>query len=94
MSKNQAESLPSAESAPSFEAALDQLEAIVVTMEQGDLPLEEALKSFETGVNLVRTCEDKLKTAEQKVQILMQSGNKSELRDFDVDTESTQDFSE
>ena len=70
------------------------METIVENMEQGDLPLEEALKSFETGVNLVRNCEDKLKSAEQKVQILMQSGNKTELRAFDPEAESSQGFSE
>lgn len=94
MSTKQAGSPLSSESTPSFEAALDQLEAIVENMEQGDLPLEEALKSFETGVNLVRNCEDKLKSAEQKVQILMQSGNKSELQPFDAEAQSPQGLSE
>ena len=94
MSKKSAESQLSTESAPSFEDALGQLETIVDNMERGDLPLEEALKSFEAGVHLVRNCEDKLKTAEQKVQILMQSGNKSELQPFDVDEDAPLGFSE
>lgn len=84
----------SSASAPSFEAALDQLEAIVDNMEQGDLPLEDALKSFETGIKLVRTCEDTLKSAEQKVQILMSSGNKSELQPFNIGDETDQGLSE
>ena len=73
------------EAGESFEAAMSQLENIVENMERGELPLEDALTAFENGVKLVRQCEEKLKTAEQKVQILMQSSNKSELQPFDSD---------
>ena len=66
-----------------FEGAMNQLETIVENMEQGDLPLEDALSAFENGVNLVRQCEEKLKSAEQKVQILMKTGDKAELQPFD-----------
>ncbi|WP_275097240.1 exodeoxyribonuclease VII small subunit [Sedimenticola hydrogenitrophicus] len=56
--------------APSFEQALSELESLVETLEQGDLSLEESLKSFERGVALTRTCQQALKEAEQKIQIL------------------------
>lgn len=54
-----------------FEQALNELEALVATMEKGDLSLEESLKAFETGVKLTRECQQTLLDAEQKVQILL-----------------------
>ena len=42
------------------------------TMEKGDLSLEDSLSHFERGVQLSRTCQQALKDAEQKVEILMQ----------------------
>jgi exodeoxyribonuclease VII small subunit len=55
-----------------FEEALQKLEAIVAKMEEGDLPLEEALKAFEEGVRLARFCTSKLDEAERKVEKLIQ----------------------
>jgi len=63
----------------SFEDALGELENLVNSMEQGDLSLEDSLSSFERGVFLTKTCQDALKTAEQKVKILV---GKSDLDDF------------
>lgn len=59
-----------------FEQALQKLEAIVAKMEEGDLPLEEALKAFEEGVRLAKFCTSKLDEAERKVEKLVrdQSG--------------------
>lgn len=59
-----------------FEEALQKLEAIVTKMEEGDLPLEEALKAFEEGVRLAKFCTSKLDEAERKVEKLIrdQSG--------------------
>ncbi|MBT8506521.1 exodeoxyribonuclease VII small subunit [Coxiella-like endosymbiont of Rhipicephalus sanguineus] len=51
-----------------FEKALDQLTELVEIMEQGSLPLEESLKKFEIGVNLIRNCQLVLTEAEQKSQ--------------------------
>ena len=48
---------------PSFDSTLSELECIVQKMEQGDLPLEEALKQFEQGIALVRL-------AQQRVHLL------------------------
>ncbi|MBE1286724.1 MAG: exodeoxyribonuclease VII small subunit [Alteromonadaceae bacterium] len=57
---------------PSFEEAMQQLERIVTEMEQGDLPLADALSKFEQGIKLARASQAQLKEAEQKVQILAQ----------------------
>lgn len=53
-----------------FEHALKELEALLERLEQGDLPLEESLKLFERGMALTRACQQTLKEAEQKVEIL------------------------
>lgn len=53
-----------------FEQALAELNAIVDTMEQGELPLEKSLEHFEKGVALIRQCQKALSEAEQKVAIL------------------------
>lgn len=67
---------------PSFDATLSELESIVQKMEQGDLPLEEALKQFEQGITLVRLAQQKLDQAEQKVQILLSEGGHERLEPF------------
>ena len=56
-----------------FEASLAELEALVERLEQGDLPLDDALRSFERGVALTRQCQGALKAAQQKVEILLNS---------------------
>ncbi|HMM75730.1 MAG TPA: exodeoxyribonuclease VII small subunit [Gammaproteobacteria bacterium] len=53
-----------------FEADLAELEQLVARMERGDLPLEEALGTFERGIALARACQQALREAEQKVQRL------------------------
>ncbi|HYQ70607.1 MAG TPA: exodeoxyribonuclease VII small subunit [Gammaproteobacteria bacterium] len=68
---------------PDFESALRELESLVEKMEQGDLSLEDSLKHFERGVILSRTCQQALKTAEQKVEILMQKNAREEITPFD-----------
>ncbi len=56
---------------PDFEQSLAELEALVAKLEQGDVPLEDALKTFERGVALTRQCQTALRTAQQKVEILL-----------------------
>lgn len=55
---------------PSFEAALKELEAIVDAMESGGLPLEESLKGYQRGVELVKAAHARLAAAEQQVRLL------------------------
>ena len=66
-----------------FEAAIKELESLVERMEQGDQSLEQSLKDFERGVELTRTCQQALKQAEQKVQLLLEQSDKTELTPFD-----------
>jgi len=68
---------------PDFEASLKELETLVETMEKGDLSLEDSLGHFERGVQLSRTCQQALKEAEQKVDILMKKSGQDELAPFD-----------
>jgi len=66
-----------------FEKAMAELETLVAKMEQGEQSLEASLKDFERGVELTRQCQQALKQAEQKVQILSKNMGQSELVDFD-----------
>lgn len=68
---------------PSFEQALAELESLVETMEQGELSLEESLKSFERGILLTRTCQQALQEAEQKIQILTKNTPDAEPEPFE-----------
>lgn len=66
-----------------FEQSLAKLEKLVERMEEGDLSLEESLKTFEEGIRLTRECQQALAKAEQKVKLLLeQSGELTEV-DFD-----------
>jgi exodeoxyribonuclease VII small subunit len=60
----------SADTKPSFETALNQLESIVESMESGDVPLAELLAKFEEGNKLLKICEARLKDAELKIELL------------------------
>ncbi len=69
-----------------LEKALTDLETLVEELEAGDLPLEKAMKKFEDGIKLTRSCQTALKDAEQKVEILLKSaGGDEALEEFDVD---------
>ena len=65
-----------------FEKNLSSLEAIVHKLEDGDLSLEESLSAFEEGVKLTRDCQSALDEAQQRVQLLMQKNEQTELVDF------------
>src|SRR3954471_20937349 len=53
-----------------FESAMDQLEKIVEQMESGKLPLEDLIVRYEEGMKLVKTCQECLAKAEQKIEII------------------------
>lgn len=57
-----------------FESALAELEAIVKTLEEGQLTLEKSLERFERGIALSRYCHDRLADAERRVEILNERG--------------------
>ncbi len=73
---------------PSFEHALERLEAIVDRLEGGELPLEQALALFEEGVGLSRTLAARLGDAEQRVQVLVEEGGELRARALDASEES------
>jgi len=74
----------SAKKTVNLEKSLADLEALVEELESGDLPLEKAMKKFEEGIKLTRSCQAALKEAEQKVQILLKSaGGEESLEAFE-----------
>ncbi len=60
-------------SSEKFEQSLQRLETLVKNIEAGNLPLEEALTSFQEGVGLVKQCQTLLSQAEQKVEVLIKA---------------------
>lgn len=69
----------------SFEEAMEQLEHIVDLLEEGDVPLEEAINIYKRGMDLSKICHGKLQSAqEQLVQIVDENG---ELKPFQVKEE-------
>lgn len=66
-----------------FEQALENLEELVSSMEDGELTLEESLQAFEKGIKLTRECQSALKNAEQKVQLLLNENGDTEEIDLD-----------
>ncbi len=77
----------------SFEDAYAQLEATVQRLEDGALPLEEALALYERGVLLAQLCAERLSAAELRIQELSQSieeaGEPYALEDGAADGEET-----
>ena len=70
-----------------FEKAFAELEGLVQRMEAGDQSLEKSVDDFQTGMNLIKTLQEKLLEAEQKVDILLKGSN-GELRAEPFQTES------
>ena len=68
-----------------FEEALQELERLVSTLEEGELSLEDSMKAFEKGIKLTRECQTALQKAEQKVQILLNESGETQA--FDVEDE-------
>lgn len=55
----------------SFEDALENLEGIVKKLETGEVPLDDAISEFNKAMNLAKTCDDKLKNAEEAISKLV-----------------------
>jgi exodeoxyribonuclease VII small subunit len=69
-----------------FEEALKELEEIVNRLEQGEIPLEEALQLFEQGVKLSRSCHTKLDEAQKRVEIVLKDeGGKMTAQPFKME---------
>ena len=62
-----------------FESSLKELELIVTKLEDENINLEDSVKSFEAGINLVKECQKQLEKAELKVKELLEDGSSQEL---------------
>jgi exodeoxyribonuclease VII small subunit len=75
-----------------FEKAMSRLEAIVEQMETGKLPLEDLIVRYEEGMNLVKVCQERLTSAEQKIEIIARNNaGKAIVKDFEPSAESAND---
>ncbi len=62
--------MPRKTSKQSFEDSLHRLEEIVESLERGDVPLDQALNLYEEGIQLSRSCAERLKEAELRIRKL------------------------
>jgi exodeoxyribonuclease VII small subunit len=67
----------------SFEKRIEQLETVVKKLESADLPLEDALRLFEQGIDLSAKCRSELEAAESRVEILLKKGQSVEAAPLD-----------
>jgi exodeoxyribonuclease VII small subunit len=72
---------------PKFEDCLQRLEQIVDQLEKGEIPLEQALKLFEEGIQLSNSCRKELDEAEGKVEILLKNNGKLQAEPFEAQAE-------
>ncbi|MCX6604823.1 MAG: exodeoxyribonuclease VII small subunit [Acidobacteria bacterium] len=71
------------EKPPSFEAGLTELETVVKELENGELPLEQAIALFEKGVGLSDRCRQQLEEAETRVEILLKKNGQIKAEPFE-----------
>jgi exodeoxyribonuclease VII small subunit len=70
--------------AANFEQAMKRLEEIVEQMESGDLPLEDLIVRYEEGMKLVKVCQERLASAEQRIEIITRnSAGKPVVQEFE-----------
>lgn len=84
MTETEKDKAASPESDFDFEQAIEELENLVSAMEDGELSLENSLKSFEEGIKLTRKCQTALSAAEQRVQVLI--NEKGDTEELDTST--------
>ena len=70
-----------------FEDCLQRLEQIVDELEKSNVPLEQALKLFEEGVQLSASCRKELEEAEGKVEILLKQNGKLQPEPYESPSE-------
>lgn len=63
----------SAKKEEKFEVTLEKLQNLVRDLESGDCSLEDSIKKFEEGMALARSCQERLNSAEQKIEILLKA---------------------
>ena len=62
----------------SFEDNLENLEEIVKKLENGDIPLDDAIKEFNKAMILAKACDEKLKNAEESIAKIVKDDNSLE----------------
>ena len=67
-----------------FEEALKKLEKIVSDLEEGNMSLDDSLAKYEEGIKLSKICSRQLEAAKSKVELLMKSGSKFDIKPFDA----------
>lgn len=67
----------------SFEESLVSLEEIVKKLETGEVPLDDAIKEFNKAMQLAKSCDDKLKIAEEAITKLV--NDNGEVVDFKIE---------
>ena len=67
----------------SFEESLENLEEIVKKLEIGDVPLDDAIEEFNQAMKLAKSCDEKLKKAEESITKLVKENG--EIVDFQVE---------
>jgi len=71
-----------------FEGAMDRLEEIVEQMESGKMMLEELIVRYEEGMKLVKVCQERLASAEQRIEIITRNNaGKPIIKDFEPTVE-------
>jgi len=78
--------MPARKKEPAFEEALEKLEALVQSMESGEVALSDLVARFEEGTRLLHHCEKALKDAELKIEQLRKDGAALELEPFNDDS--------
>jgi len=61
---------PTAPAPVSYEAAMQELEALVAGLEGGQLPLDQLIVSYQRGAELLAFCQSKLQQVEQQIKVL------------------------
>ena len=83
--------MPASKKRLNFEQNLEDLEALVVNMESGELSLEDSLAAFEKGIKLTRECQTALQKAEQRVQKLISDNGELSAVVLDDDSDPLND---
>ena len=79
-----AKSADKALEAINFETAMDRLEKIVDQMESGKMMLEELIVRYEEGMKLVKVCQERLASAEQRIAIITRDhAGKAVVKEFE-----------
>jgi exodeoxyribonuclease VII small subunit len=75
------------EDAISFETAMERLESIVGRLENGDVPLEQAIELFQQGMQLSHLCSKKLEQVEKKIEMLVDDNGSFSKKPFAASTD-------